>query len=80
LQGDGFSGRKPKRNPVAINATLIVLSVLLALDCLYVAALLVANAVPRIRRWAAVPPSRESTPAGKPSAWRWPERYGQLLK
>jgi hypothetical protein len=46
---------------VALNVALIVLSVLLALDCLYVAALVVADPPPRVRRWLANRPSRHPT-------------------
>jgi hypothetical protein len=60
---------------MALNAALLFLSVLLALDCLFVAALLVTGAAPRLRRRFVARPSPRSTAARKPSVWRWPEHY-----
>jgi hypothetical protein len=51
---------------MVLNVALIVLSVLLALDCLFVAALVVADASPRVRKWFATRPARQPTAARKP--------------
>jgi hypothetical protein len=50
---------------MVLNVALIVLSVLLALDCLVVAALVVADASPRVRKWFATRPARQPTAARK---------------
>jgi hypothetical protein len=56
-----------RKNPLMVlNVALIVLSVLLALDCLFVAALVVADASPRVRKWFATRPARQPTAARKP--------------
>lgn len=56
-----------EKNPlmVVLNVALIVLFVLLALDCLFVSALLVADAAPLIRKWPGIRPSRQPTAARK---------------